>query len=209
VSTRLTDVEWRVAGSYFEACNCEAICPCRSIGGRPGGRSTYGICEFALSWSVDDGHYGETRLDGLDIVLAGFYSDDEKGSPWRVVLYVDQRATPEQHDRLADIFLGRAGGTARSNYAGAVEVVHAVRRAHIELEHEPQRWKIGVEGYVRVTAETLVACDETVACGIPGHDHPGQELTADILRVDNDPLQWEVRGRCAFATDFDYHSVQL
>lgn len=23
---------WEVAGSYFEACNCEAICPCRKVG---------------------------------------------------------------------------------------------------------------------------------------------------------------------------------
>ena len=29
--------DWRVRGSYFEGCNCEAICPCRSVGGRPGG----------------------------------------------------------------------------------------------------------------------------------------------------------------------------
>jgi hypothetical protein len=30
-------VPWRVSGSYLEACNCEAICPCRRIGGRAGG----------------------------------------------------------------------------------------------------------------------------------------------------------------------------
>jgi hypothetical protein len=199
-------LDWGVAGSYFEACNCDAICPCRSVGGRPGSRSTTGVCEFALSWRIENGHFGPTRLDGLDVVLAGFYSDDEQGSPWRVVLYVDERATPEQHDRLADIFLGRAGGTTRANYAGAVAVVHAIRRAHIELEHEHRHWSIGVEGYVRVTAHDLVPCEETVACGIPGHDRPGQELRADVLRVDDAPLEWEVRGRCAFTTDFDYHS---
>ncbi|MGZ4689086.1 MAG: DUF1326 domain-containing protein [Acidimicrobiia bacterium] len=201
-----TSLEWRVTGSYFEACNCVAICPCRSIGGRPGGRSTFGICEFALSWRIEAGHFGATRLDGLDVVLAGFYTDDEPGSPWRVVLYVDERATPEQHARVVDIFLGRAGGTSRGNYAGAVDVVHAIRSARVELEHEPRHWSIGVEGYVRVTAHELVACDETVACGIPGLDRPGQELRADILHVDDTPLAWEVRGRCAFATDFDYHS---
>jgi hypothetical protein len=34
--------DWRVRGSYFEGCNCEAICPCRSVGGRPGGPSSFG-----------------------------------------------------------------------------------------------------------------------------------------------------------------------
>jgi hypothetical protein len=159
-----------------------------------------------LSWHIDEGHFGETRLDGLDVVLAGFYSDDEAGSPWQVALYVDERASAAQHDRLGDVFLGRAGGTSHANYAGAVSVVHAVRAARIELEHEPSRWAIGVEGYVRVSARDEVACDETVACGIPGLDHPGQELRADVLRVWDAPLEWEVRGRCAFATDFDYRS---
>ena len=31
---------WAIAGTYLEACNCEAICPCRRIGGRSGGRSS-------------------------------------------------------------------------------------------------------------------------------------------------------------------------
>ena len=24
---------WRIRGAYFESCNCEAICPCRMVGG--------------------------------------------------------------------------------------------------------------------------------------------------------------------------------
>ena len=46
---------WHLRGSYFESCNCEAICPCRMIGGIKGGRSTYGICFGVLSWLVEDG----------------------------------------------------------------------------------------------------------------------------------------------------------
>jgi len=36
---RPSTADWRVQASYFEACNCEAICPCRSVGGRPGQRA--------------------------------------------------------------------------------------------------------------------------------------------------------------------------
>ena len=39
---------WEVAGSYFEACNCDAVCPCRRVDGRVGGRSTHGVCQLAL-----------------------------------------------------------------------------------------------------------------------------------------------------------------
>ena len=44
---------WHVKGSYFEACNCEAICPCRWQGGRRlFTASSYGVCDFALSWHI-------------------------------------------------------------------------------------------------------------------------------------------------------------
>ncbi len=201
-----TNEAWSVAGSYFETCNCEAICPCRSVGGRPGGRSTFGVCEFALSWHVDEGHRGPVDLTGRDVVLAGFYVDDQAGSPWSVVLYVDDGADDEQLAALSDIFLGRAGGTAAGNYAAAIAEIHAVRRASIDLEHEPGRWGIGVEGHVRVRARRTVPSDESVACGIPGMDHPGQELQADLMEVDDEPLSWSYRGRCGFATDFAYRS---
>jgi len=47
---RMDDLSpWRVAGTYFESCNCEAICRCQMIGDRPGGgRSSYGVCFGAL-----------------------------------------------------------------------------------------------------------------------------------------------------------------
>jgi hypothetical protein len=198
---------WSVAGSYFEACNCQAICPCRRLGGRPGGRSTYGVCDFALSWLVTRGSAaGRVDLSGLEVVMAGSYDDDERGSPWRVALYVDDRADEDQHHTLAEIFLGRAGGDSFANFARAIGEVYAVRPARIRLDHTPHRQRIHVDDHVTVRTLQPVAHDEPVTCGIPGHDRPGQELVAEVLRVDDEPLAWEVTGRCAFATDFHYRS---
>ena len=61
-------MSYRIAGTYLEACNCDAICPCRRIDGVPGGRSTHGVCLGALSWRVDEKRHerpGQTgsRLD--------------------------------------------------------------------------------------------------------------------------------------------------
>ena len=91
-SPGLPDVSWRIAGSYFEACNCEAICPCRRIDGVPGGRSTHGICMGVLSWLIQTGHVDGVDLSGLAVAIALRYSDDEVGSPWTFVLYVDEEA---------------------------------------------------------------------------------------------------------------------
>ena len=73
-------VPWRISGSYLEACNCEAICPCRRIGGRPGGRSTYGECLGALSWIVKEGRAGDVDLADMSVVLA---ADTTTTSPAR------------------------------------------------------------------------------------------------------------------------------
>lgn len=74
-------VPWWISGSYLEACNCQAICPCRRIGGNPGGRSTYVECLGALSWLVEEGRAGDVDLAQMKAVLALRYHDDEPGSP--------------------------------------------------------------------------------------------------------------------------------
>jgi hypothetical protein len=201
--------DWRVSGSYFEACNCEAICPCRSVGGRPGGSSTFGECFGALSWHVLEGHADAIGLANLRVVLSIRYFDNVVPStPWQVVLYVDDAADDAQRGALADIFLGRAGGRVAELYGPAIGEVLAVRRAKIALEHVAARKRIDVVGILSVQAEGEASLPGDVQCGIPGFDHPGTELHGDVLTSDDPVLRWEVRGRrnAAFATDFDYAS---
>ena len=63
-------MSFRVRGAYLESCNCEAICPCRMIGGVQGGRSTYGICFGLLTWKIEDGHFGDADVSGLNVANA-------------------------------------------------------------------------------------------------------------------------------------------
>jgi len=67
-----------------------------------------------------------------------------------VFLYVDEHATPEQRDALFVIFTGKAGGTAFKNYAAVIGEVYGVEPAG------------------------------AVSCGIPGRDHPGDEVVTDL-----------------------------
>ena len=71
--------EWNLRGSYFESCNCDAICPCRRIDGRAGGRSTHGVCMGLLSWVVSEGDAAGVDLGGLAVAIACRYDDDEAG----------------------------------------------------------------------------------------------------------------------------------
>src|SRR5262249_47277634 len=150
-------VEWRVSGSYFEVCNCKAICPCRRQGGRKTtSGSTYGVCDFALSWHIRKGEFDDVELDDRSVVMVGSYRDDERNKPWRVILYIDERASDEQFDAIRDIFLGRVGGGTFQNFAARIGATYAVRRAAIELEHLPRRWFIRASKWVEVRASRVV-----------------------------------------------------
>src|SRR5215218_4476797 len=127
---------WSLAGTYLESCNCDVICPCRRIGGRSGGRSTYGICEGALSWAIESGRAGDVDLAGLSAVLAVRYDDDEPGSPWDFVLYLDERGDERQRAAIAAILTGAWGGTALRQFPWAFKESRplGVRAVRIEVE---------------------------------------------------------------------------
>jgi len=203
-----TNVSWALSGTYFEVCNCEAVCPCRWEGERKKGRpSTYETCDFALSWRITKGHMRSLDLSGLSVMMAGTYSNHvTPRTPWRVILYVDAAADAGQRGALADIFLGRAGGTTLRNFAAGIGEVYAVRPARITLDHTTNKESMQAGSFVTARTARAAFSDGLVSCGIPGHDRPGQELVMELFKVADPPLHWEVRGRCGFATDFAYDS---
>jgi hypothetical protein len=199
-------VTWRIAGSYLESCNCEAICPCRRIDGVMGGRSTYGVCLGALSWRILEGHADGVDLAGLGVVLASSYSDDEEGSPWSFVIYVDVRADAPQREALEAIFTGRAPGSQVEHFPWAWKTSNllAVRPAEIEIEHVPGRGWFRAGRYVYVRIAHPYEEPYTVTCVIPGHERTGREVVAESLEVGDEDLEFAFRGTCGYESDFEY-----
>ena len=194
---------WRIAGTYYETCNCQAICPCRRVNGKPGRRSTFRECQFILSWRIETGFAEGVVLGGRSIAMAGFYDNEVSGAPWTVALYIDEDASEPAFRALSDIFLGKAGGTIRFT-ANIFEVV-GVRRAQIILDYIKNRERIWIRDLASAEVERIVSDDGSVTCSIPGHEHPGVE-SVSRSEVTDPPLMWSYEGRCGFATTFDYHS---
>lgn len=198
---------WHISGSYYEVCNCEAICPCRRQNGVMGGKPTHPTCDFALSWFIKQGKAGDIDLSNLKVVMAGRW-ETLPGDPWHVALYIDDAATEEQKAALSDMFLGKAGGFIKNSFASGIVEVFGVRSAKIELDHTLAKEKIEVAPWLLVTTREKVEHDFTVSCGIPGHDHPGQEIIAEQFTYKDPitPYEFDFRGKCGFSTDFDYSS---
>ena len=197
---------WHIEGDYFESCNCEAICPCRTVGGVPGGRSTYGICMGVLSWLVHEGHADGVDLGGLAAAFVIRYDDDEPGSPWSFVVHVDERGNAEQRAALAAILTGKLGGddVLRLPWVRKPSEELAVRTSPIELRFGPDGNELRVGSAIDLAATRRFQTDERVSCVIPGHHVAGTEYYAERLAVHDESFEWELEGNCAFVGTFSY-----
>jgi hypothetical protein len=199
-------MSWRIRGSYFEACNCDPICPCRRIDGVMGGRSTHGICMGVLSWVIDEGLVDGVDVAGSPVALALRYSDDEPGSPWTYVLYLDERGTEGQREALEGVFTGRLGGDAEAHFPWVWKASNlvAVRPADIAVDHTRRRQRLRIRDHVEVRIRDRYQGQQTVTCVIPGHDRSGEELATERIAVEDEELSFRFDDVCGYASTFDY-----
>jgi hypothetical protein len=140
------------------------------------------------------------------VAIASRYSDDEPGSPWTWILYLDERASAPQRSALETIFTGQRGGDALTHFPWAWKAsrLAAVRGVANDVEHTRHRQWLRVRGHLSVRIRDRHHGPQTVTCVIPGHDRDGEEVVADELRVDDAPLGFHYRGVCGYATTFAY-----
>ena len=53
-------VDWSIKGPEITTCNCDWGCPCQ-FNALP----SHGDCRAAVAFRIDEGHFGDVRLDGL------------------------------------------------------------------------------------------------------------------------------------------------
>jgi len=81
----MTEKNWKIEGDYFEACNCDVVCPCLFLADPDNGE-----CNVVVAWHIQYGHFNNTSLDGLN-VAAAFHTPGNMftGPKWKAVLYLD------------------------------------------------------------------------------------------------------------------------
>ena len=100
---------WQIKGELALNCSCDVFCPCVvSLGQHP---PTHGYCHAWLAVRIDEGHFGRTKLSGLNIALLLDIPGKMGDGDWKAAAYVDAGATDTQFDSLIKIFSGQVGGT--------------------------------------------------------------------------------------------------
>src|SRR5690242_16443504 len=102
-----TPAKWRLSGDYFENCNCDVVCPCLVSTAAPlTARPSQGVCDVALFFHIDEGTYGETTLDGLNVAAIAHTPGPMSEGNWTLAAYIDERADDAQTAALGAIFGG-------------------------------------------------------------------------------------------------------
>jgi hypothetical protein len=95
-------VEWRIRGREFANCNCSYGCPCQ-FNARP----THGDCRAAIGYQIDEGHFGDVKLDALRAAgLFAWPGAVHEGSGM-MQLVIDERADAKQREALLKIMTGQ------------------------------------------------------------------------------------------------------
>jgi hypothetical protein len=94
-------IDWRIKAREFANCNCAYGCPCQ-FNALP----THGTCEAAIGFQIDEGHFGDVKLDGVR--AAGIYKwpGPVHEGDGEMLVIVDESANDAQRDALVRIMKG-------------------------------------------------------------------------------------------------------
>lgn len=98
-------MSYTLEGQLLEVCTCKVLCPCW-IGEDPDN----GTCDGTLAWKVEKGDINGIDVSGLTICVLAHIPGNILEGNWRAVVYVDNRASPEQKQALLDVWTGKLGG---------------------------------------------------------------------------------------------------
>jgi hypothetical protein len=97
----MAQIDWRISGTEFSACNCEWGCPCQ-FNALP----SKGHCTGGLWMKIDQGYFGDTRLDGLVWGMMGEWPGALHEGNGTLATYIDESATPAQRRAITEIVSG-------------------------------------------------------------------------------------------------------
>ena len=143
---------WKVKGTYIETCSCDFFCPC-NFDLANGADNDY--CRVALVFNVTEGDVDGTDVGGLAVAVIADTPKVMTDGNWRLGMFVDERASDEQADKLAKVFGGELGGPM-AGLGPLVGEVLGVERARIELTDDGLRHGVRVGDAIDFEIEDIV-----------------------------------------------------
>ncbi|MBN1239677.1 MAG: DUF1326 domain-containing protein [Gammaproteobacteria bacterium] len=148
-------IPWEFKGRELVNCNCAWGCPCQ-FNALP----TKGFCEAVGAFHIDEGHYGDVKLDGLTMITIIHWPGPIHEGRGRCQPIVDERANDAQRQALLKIMSGEDTdpfATVFAVFATTFEEVYEplFRPIEFEADVDGRRGRIRVEGLVDTVGEPI------------------------------------------------------
>jgi hypothetical protein len=201
-----TQTSWRMRGDVMEACSCATTCPC-NFGSDP----TPLPCDVVIGWRIQDGNYGNTRLDGLSVVLYGRIPGNVFQGNWTVGVYLDQRASQQRAQALGDIFAGNAGGWP-AMLSSLIGNLLPPKQVPIQFQTVDGEHSIRIPGLLEVGSERVPnpipgqpPLDPKVSdLAVPFYTGSVSVRRSRTLRLSDPGMSFQYAGRSSLVGQFDY-----
>jgi hypothetical protein len=160
---------YTLEGKLLEVCTCKTLCPCW-VGDDPDG----GTCEGTLAWHFEKGNIDGVDVAGLTFAALAHIPGNILQGNWRILAFVDNKATKEQEDAMVAVFSGKKGGPV-ADLAQLIGEVVAVERVPMIFEVEQGKGRLRIGSVVEAELEPFKSADgrptsltDTVFTTIPG-----------------------------------------
>ena len=174
-----------------------------------------------MAYHINGGSYGETVLDGLNVLVL----DSFKGNIWagdgktklNVAIFFDEKANEQQRQALNMIFTGKAGGFM-AEIAKLLGEVRGIEYAPIKFEvaDDLSYWSAEIPGKALAKAEALAGPTTPPGKRVQTINPPGSEVgpgaagavatwgmsTAD--QADAMGFKWERKGQSSKHIPFEW-----
>jgi hypothetical protein len=165
--------------------------------------ATYDFCRVTLVFNIREGEIDGTDIAGRKVAaIADTPKVMTKGN-WRLGVFVDDGASDEQFDKLAQVFGGQLGGPMAALTPLVGEML-GVQRAPIEVRDEGLRHSVRIGDVIDFEIEDIVpfAVETGQPVRFDGMFHPvGSNLTmAEARRSNISAFGIEYEGNTALST---------
>lgn len=173
-------VDWMIKGPKIASCNCNYGCPCE-FNARP----TNDVCEGLEAHRIDEGYFGDVRLDGLIFAARYRWPGPVHEGGGTVQGVIDSSATREQVDALFKVL----GGEEQEPHTA-----FNIYGATIEKEFDP------------IIAPIEFSCDLKARTG---HFKVGEEMAMSLQPIKNPVTGVEHSAQIRLPNGFEFREAEM
>ena len=196
---------WKVEGTYFETCNCVFACPCSVTSFAASG--TEDRCRVMLTYHIDRGEVDGVDVSGHTVAVVADAPAKMLDGNWRVGLLIDDKASKQQLDKLADVFSGQMGGPMGA-LAPLIGEVLCIEQQAIEFSEAGHKHQVKIGSDTSADVEDYIPQGFSEPTRLVGVFHPSNTTLTiarpSSARIKAFGLEFETSGKSAFSAPFSW-----